>query len=287
MTQADTCTGTPRRNAKSPRDAEVIAFMAMIERAVCNPDIDIEKLDRLLAWRDEEKARFAQEGYNRAMAAAQAEMEPVRTNCSNDQTRSRYASFAALDGAVRPIYSKLGFSLTFNTEPAPLPEQIRVVCTVRNGCHTERHQLDMPVDGKGAKGGDVMTKTHAVGSGVTYGRRYLLGMVFNIAVERDDDGNAAGRKPGWQQVGIAARQVVEKVAPQRQPQALRAAGRPPNMVPSPAKPAAAPAAPRGMEAAIADMTPPAPAIPAITPRRYSEIDPPPSDGLDIPGFLRR
>ncbi len=53
----------------------------------------------------------------------------------------------------------------------------------------------MPSDGKGAKGGDVMTKTHATGSAVQYGRRYLLGMIFNITVSKDDDGNAAGNKP--------------------------------------------------------------------------------------------
>ena len=53
----------------------------------------------------------------------------------------------------------------------------------------------MPADGKGAQGRDVMTRTHATGSAVSYGRRYLLLMIFNIAVGgEDDDGNAAGRK---------------------------------------------------------------------------------------------
>ena len=37
-----------------------------------------------------------------------------------------------------------------------------------------------------------MTKTHAFGSGTSYGMRYLLKMIFNIAIgEEDDDGNAA------------------------------------------------------------------------------------------------
>ena len=52
---------------------------------------------------------------------------------------------------------------------------------------------DKPADGKGAKGGDVMTKTHATGAGVTYGRRYLLGMIFNLVIGEDDDGNRAGK----------------------------------------------------------------------------------------------
>ena len=55
------------------------------------------------------------------------------------------------------------------------------------------YHIDMPADGKGAKGGDVMTKTHAMGSAVQYGMRYLLKMIFNIAIgDDDDDGNAAG-----------------------------------------------------------------------------------------------
>jgi hypothetical protein len=50
----------------------------------------------------------------------------------------------------------------------------------------------MPADEKGAKGGDAMTKTHAAGSAMSYGMRYLLKMIFNVAIgEDDDDGNTA------------------------------------------------------------------------------------------------
>src|SRR6202030_1307723 len=82
---------------------------------------------------------------------------------------------------------------TFDTDDAPLPEHVRIICDVSHpDGHSRRYHLDMPVDGKGARGGDVMTKTHAMGSGITYGKRYLLGMIFNLAIVKDDDGNAAG-----------------------------------------------------------------------------------------------
>jgi hypothetical protein len=59
----------------------------------------------------------------------------------------------------------------------------------------------MPSDGKGAKGGDVMTKTHATGAAESYGMRYLLKMIFNIAIgEEDNDGNkfsALGERLDW------------------------------------------------------------------------------------------
>ncbi len=169
------------------------AFLAMIERAARDPSIDVDKLDRLLQMRERENARVAEQAFNAALADAQTEMHPVAADSDNPQTRSRYASYAALDRAVRPIYTRHGFALSFNTADAPGPEQARIVCDVCHaGGHTRRYHIDMPVDGKGARGGDVMTKTHAMGSGVSYGMRYLLRMIFNLAIDQDDDGNAAG-----------------------------------------------------------------------------------------------
>jgi hypothetical protein len=165
----------------------------MIERAARDPSIDIDKMDRLLLMRERENARMAEQAFNTALAEAQTEMQPVGADSDNPQTRSRYASYAALDRAVRPIYTTHGFALSFNTADAPGPEQARIVCDVCHaGGHTRRYHVDMPVDGKGARGGDVMTKTHAMGSGISYGMRYLLRMIFNLAIDQDDDGNAAG-----------------------------------------------------------------------------------------------
>jgi ERF superfamily len=174
-------------------EVATLAFLQMIERAARDPSIDVDKLDRLLQMRERENARVAEQAFNAALAEAQTEMHPVATDSDNPQARSRYASYAALDRAVRPIYAGHGFALSFNTADAPGPEQARIVCDVSHvGGHTRRYHIDMPVDGKGARGGDVMTKTHAMGSGVSYGMRYLLRMIFNLAIDYDDDGNAAG-----------------------------------------------------------------------------------------------
>ncbi len=67
---------------------------------------------------------------------------------------------------------------------------LRVFCEVSRGGYSRMYQIDMPSDGKGAKGGDVMTKTHATGAASQYGMRYLLKMIFNVAIGEDDnDGN--------------------------------------------------------------------------------------------------
>lgn len=167
-------------------------MLAMIERAARDPSVDISKLEKLMEMREGVRAQAAEQAFNEALATAQHEMRPVAADASNPQTRSKYASYLALDKATRPIYSRHGFSLSFNTENGAPDGCIRFVCYVAKGGHTRKYQVDMPADGKGAKGGDVMTKTHAVGSAATYGQRYLLKMIFNIAVGDDDDGNAAG-----------------------------------------------------------------------------------------------
>lgn len=169
-------------------------FLYIVERAARDASVDIDKLQRLLDMREKIDAQAREREFNERMAAAQKQMRPVATDASNTQTKSRYASYAALDRVLRPIYTEHGFALSFNTSPDAPADYVRVLCDVTNCGHSRRYQIDMPADGKGAKGGDVMTKTHATGSAASYGMRYLLKMIFNIAVgESDDDGNAANR----------------------------------------------------------------------------------------------
>lgn len=177
---------------------EATAIFQIIERAARDPNVDIDKLERLMGMQERMQAQQAELEFDSAMAAAQEEMEPVKVDAKNNQTNSKYASYHALDEAVRPIYSKHGFSLSFSTTEGAPENHIRVVCRVAHrGGHRERPYIDMPTDGKGPQGAAVMTKTHATGSGVMYGRRYLLAMIFNLAVDKDDDGNAAGgHRPG-------------------------------------------------------------------------------------------
>lgn len=167
------------------------SVLSVIERAATDPNVDIEKMERLLAMHERLVAVDANKAYSVAMAKAQSEMKPISANAENPQTKSKYASYSKLDSALRPIYSANGFALSFNTEDSNKDDVLRVTCRVShiNG-HSEHHKIDMPADGKGAKGGDVMTKTHATGAAATYGMRYLLKMIFNVAIGEDDtDGN--------------------------------------------------------------------------------------------------
>lgn len=174
-----------------PADPAATSLLQVIERAARDPSVDIEKMERLLVMQEKIVARDAEAQFNIAMTAAQAEMRPISADANNPQTRSKYASYWKLDQALRPIYLKHGFSLSFDEADTPKPEYVRVLCYVSHAAgHTRTYHRDMPADGKGAKGGDVMTKTHASGAAQSYGMRYLLKGIFNVAVGEDDkDGN--------------------------------------------------------------------------------------------------
>jgi hypothetical protein len=186
-----------------PPESPVVAagtLLQVIERAAANPAVDIDKMERLMAMHERMVARAAEEAWNDAMHASQSEMRPIAADANNPQTKSKYAKFSTLDASLRPIYTKHGFSVSYDTGESHLQDHVRIYAYVSKGAHTRRYQIDMPNDGKGAKGGDVMTKTHATGAANSYGRRYLLGDIFNVVIGEDLDGNAA---PGMPETEIA------------------------------------------------------------------------------------
>lgn len=183
--QVATVTAGPVVHAVEPT-----SLLDVISRAASDPSVDVDKMERLMQMHERMTQRKAETAFNSAMAEAQAEMRRVATDSYNPQTRSRYASYASIDRAIRPVYVHHGFSVSFTTEGNG-GDFIKVVAIVahKDG-FTRRYEAPMPSDGKGAKGGDVMTKTHAFGAAATYGMRYLLKLIFNVAIGEDDnDGN--------------------------------------------------------------------------------------------------
>jgi hypothetical protein len=188
-----------RANGQHPPPALVTAkpssLLEAIIHAASDPSIDIAKVEHLVRLKKEIDAAEAEGLFNEALAAAQAQMVPILANTVNSEVGRphRYASYAALDRVVRPIYTAHGLAVTFDTGERSTDTAVEVVCYLTGHGHGRRYSILMPADGKGAKGGDVMSRTHAAASAISYGMRYLLVMVFNLAVDKDDDGNAAGK----------------------------------------------------------------------------------------------
>jgi len=168
------------------------ALMAAVARAAADPSVDVEKMERLFAMHERMEARQAQQAFADAMKAAQSEMPKIGKDRHNTQTKSDYATLDAINAEITPVYTRHGFSLSFDTADSPLAGHIRIVCHVlHSGGHEKAYTYDSPMDDKGIAGSVNKTPTHARGSAVTYGRRYLTLMIFNLSTGYDDDGNDA------------------------------------------------------------------------------------------------
>lgn len=177
---------------KKPAESEALEVrtpMDLITQALAQ-GISAEQLKILQEMHFRQLDRQAEIEFDEALNRVQLKIPIVVPDLYNEQTRSRYPSPVAIDKATRPLYAAEGFSLSFTTEDSPKPEHVRMVGVLRRGGHKERYQMDIPADGKGAKGGDVMTKVHAAGAANTYGKRYLICDIFNIPIGEDNDGNS-------------------------------------------------------------------------------------------------
>jgi hypothetical protein len=196
----------PHGTALATTEDAVITPMSLIQSAIMQ-GASIDTIERLAKLQREMVEYEAKVAFDKAMGRAQNRMKRIGTDATNPQTHSRYATYSKLDGAVRPIYTEEGFALSFDTGDAP-PDTVRVLCYASHSSgYTRTYKVDMPSDGKGAKGGDVMTKTHATGAAMSYGQRYLLKMIFNLSIgDTDDDGNGASS------AAVPEEQVTEHIA---------------------------------------------------------------------------
>lgn len=168
------------------------ALMAAVARAASDPTVDVDKMERMWAMLERAEDRRAGQEFAEAMAQAQSEMPLVAKDRHNTQTNSDYATLDAINAAIVPIYTRHGLSLTFDTADSPLADHVRVVCRVKHrGGHTETYTHDNPLDMTGIAGKVNKTATHGRGSAITYARRYLTLLIFNLRTGYDDDGNAS------------------------------------------------------------------------------------------------
>jgi hypothetical protein len=184
-------------------------LLNFIERASRDPEFDVRKFGELLQMQREVTQEQERREFNRAMAAAQAEMLPVIRDAKNTHIGNRYARLETIDAAMRPIYTRHGFSVRYGSAPPLREDTIRLVCTVAHaGGYFEENYLDAPLSTTGSQGGrTATTAVQSVGSTVTYLRRYLLGMVFNIVLADDDDDDGEASRTGRQQARTETRRA--------------------------------------------------------------------------------
>ena len=163
---------------------------ALVQMAI-DKDFDLDRLQQLIDMRDREEAKKAEREYIAAMNRCQQKMPIVVRDAENQQTRSKYARLENVASAMRPVYTSEGFTLEFSEGVSELPNHRRIVCEVsHDGGHKKNVHLDSPIDDVGAQGKANKTAIQGLGSLVSYLRRYLTLMIFNVVVaDEDNDGN--------------------------------------------------------------------------------------------------
>lgn len=165
-------------------NSEISALMAIIERVAVNENVDIEKMMALLDMQERVMDRNSKSAFSAAMAAMQADIpEVVERGKAHNNTR--YATFEDINAALRPILQKYGFAVTFRIKQNDTSIKITAVLSHREG-HSEETEIILPADTSGSK-----NNVQAVGSTVSYGKRYAMSALLNIATRGEDD-DAAG-----------------------------------------------------------------------------------------------
>lgn len=124
----------------------------------------------------------------KALAAAQGEMTAASKDATNPHFKSRYATLASVWDAIRGPLSRNGLSVSQVLEtPETGPGVIVRTLLIHASGQSIASRYVMPIAEK--------LTPQAMGSAITYARRYALSAIVGIAPDDDDDGNSASVAP--------------------------------------------------------------------------------------------
>lgn len=163
----------------------------MFERLAADPNVPVEKLERLIAMQERIMAHNAKAEFDSAYAEMQGEI-PVITERGeilvSGQLRSKYAKLEDIIRIVRPIMQQHGFAVRHSHEFVDGKIKIVGILSHRSG-HSERDEFVTESDTGAGR-----TAIQALGSARSYGQRYTLMSLLGIATSgSDDDGVKAGQ----------------------------------------------------------------------------------------------
>ncbi|WP_249729608.1 ERF family protein [Chelatococcus sp. YT9] len=173
---------------------EPAAIIQVIERAALNPNVDIDKMQRLLDMQERILAREAKASFDAAFSQMQPELPIINENGGiknkDDKVQSTYAKWEDINEAIKPVLAQHGFSLRFRIGQDAGKIVVTGILSHREG-HSEETSIHLPIDTSGSK-----NAVQAVGSTTSYGQRYTAKALLNITsrakADRDDDGASAG-----------------------------------------------------------------------------------------------
>ncbi len=146
-----------------------------------------------------------------ALVKAQPHIKTATKSSTNPHFKSKYADLAEIEEACMGALNAAGIAVL---QPTRADGQHVTVTTMIAHSSGEWLAEDLTLDA-------VQNTPQAVGSAITYGRRYGLAAMVGVAPD-DDDGNAASRQTGFSvdpPAKVVDTRTGEEVAPQSRPAA--------------------------------------------------------------------
>lgn len=164
------------------QQSETAAIMSVIERVAMSPDADIEKLERMLDMQERVLNRNAKQAFTADLAAMQEDLPRIIEH-GVGHNNAKFAKLEDINDVIRPVLHKHGFAVTFRIKNENNLVWVYTVLSHKMG-HSEETSIPLALDNSGSK-----NAVQAVGSSISYGKRYGICAMLNISTGDDTDGN--------------------------------------------------------------------------------------------------
>jgi hypothetical protein len=161
-----------------------------------DPSVDVAKLDALLKMQAQMEERDAKREAVEAFTKLSADLPRVKKNGTIDLGKDKdgrprsiaFARWEDMDAIIRPLLTANGFTLSFDSTTREGGGLVITGELMHRSGHVRTATIPLPLDS-----GPGRNNLQAVGSTLSYGKRYCAEMLLNIVREgEDDDGHAAG-----------------------------------------------------------------------------------------------
>lgn len=165
-------------------------LVMMIDRAI-EAGYEPEKVEQYFGLLQRVRAADAKRAYDAAYSQMQPKLPIIgkKGDIKNKfgAVQSKYALWEDIVESIRPVLAEYGFALSFRTRVEGSTIIVTGILAHAEG-HETTTELPVPADTSGAK-----NAVQAIGSSVSYGKRYVASALLNLAAKgEDDDARGAG-----------------------------------------------------------------------------------------------
>lgn len=161
-----------------------LTLLDVIARAARDPNVDVAKMERLVALRQQIAKDEAEVSFKRDMAAIQSELPVILKSTKGHNFM--YARLEDIDRATQPLLTRYGFSVSYDSELTDRGVVWRCTVSHREGHERTYSVPPLPADKTGSK-----NDVQAIFSAGSYGQRYAFCMAFKIVPRGMDDNGAS------------------------------------------------------------------------------------------------